>query len=314
MSWHMQSSFAKPRQPTGFTLVELLVVITIISILIGLLLPAVQGAREAARRTHCLNNLKQQATALTNYHAQEQQFPEGARRHELARNESVGWHVLVLPYLEQVSLYQYMKPLPDGGAVRTGRNIIPSLFICPSAVPPTTETHDIESANYVGVAGSGTSRVPWTLDERRVGPVYTDGVLHWDSQVRVGDILDGASNTLMVGERTFFDNPEGWTYGGTWFDVNRDGQPTSIRVGAAKHAVWPINTIENRRAFYVNDFSVPPPREILHNDLSYGSWHPGGAGFALADGSVQFLSEDLDLSILRELASRNGGETNRWQP
>jgi prepilin-type processing-associated H-X9-DG protein len=130
----------------------------------------------------------------------------------------------------------------------------------------------------------------------------------------VGDISDGTSNTLLVGERTFFDNPEGWTYGATWFDANRDGQPTSIRVGAVKHAEWPINTIENGRASYTNHFDGPPPHAILHNDLSFGSWHPGGATFALADGSIHFLSEDLDLSIFRELASRNGAETNRWQP
>ncbi|MGI9430191.1 MAG: DUF1559 domain-containing protein, partial [Bythopirellula sp.] len=109
-----------------------------------------------------MNNLKQQSTALTNYHAQQQQFPEGARRHDLAGRESIGWHVLILPYLEQASFYKQMQPLPDGGAVATGRHIIPAVYICPSAVPPTSDTEDLESANYVGVAGSGTSRVPWT--------------------------------------------------------------------------------------------------------------------------------------------------------
>ncbi len=301
-------------RPTAFTLVELLVVVTIIGVLAGLLLPAVQSAREAARRSHCANNLKQQATSLLNYHAQQARFPTGALRHELSNRESIGWTVLVLPMLEMQPLYDRIGPLPNGAATFTGRNILPKVFVCPSAEPPSTKSTDLESANYVGVAGSGTSRVKWTLDERFEGPVYTDGVLHWDSDVKMGDITDGSSHTLMLGERTLFQEHDSWTYGGTWFDANRDGDPTKIRVGAAKNIVWPINTMENGRAFYVNDYSALPPREVLHNDLAFGSRHPGGAAFALADGSVHFLAEEFDLSILREMASRNGEEPNRWVP
>ena len=308
-----QSRCSRGNRRAGFTLTELLVVVTIISILMGLLLPAVQSARGAGRRTTCINKLKQQALALANYHAQQKHFPAGARMHEVSERESIGWQVLVLPMLEQAALYDEITPLPNGGAALSGRNRIPDVFICPSATPPTDDATDLESANYVGVSGSGTSRVKWLLDERINGPVYTDGVLHWASQVDFSSISDGSSRTLLIGERSFIKIHDGWTYGGTWFDRNHSGEPTSIRIGAVKHVVWPINTLENRRAFYVHDFDASPPREVLHNEISFGSLHPGGASFACADGSVHFLNEELDLSILRDLASRNGGESNRWQ-
>ena len=181
--------------------------------------------------------------------------------------------------------------------------------------PPVRDAQGVESSNYVGVAGSGTIRAKWTLDEAVFGPVYIDGVLYFGELVRAGDITDGLSNTLTVGERSYFNTNAEWSFGAVWADYYRRGEPTQINVGAAKNFVWPINTIENRRAFFLKDFNAPPElRKIYQNDLPFGSRHPGGAAFGLADGSVHFFSEDTDLSILRELASRNGGENNRWVP
>lgn len=294
------------RCTAGFTLVELLVVIAIVGVLIGLLLPAVQAARESSRRTKCTNNLKQQAAGLMNYHAQRGRFPAGARKLKSSGKPSIGWHVLVLPMLEQRALYDAMDPQPAGDVRYFARGQMPVVFICPSAIPPTDDPNDNESANYVGVAGSGTSSFDG-LSEGITGPAYTDGVLHFDSEVAVVDVTDGSSNTLMLGERTFL-NDEDWTYGATWYADPND-QITRIRTGAVKNVVWPINTIEKRRAFYIKDYSAPPElQKILGNDVPFGSRHPGGAGFAFVDGSVHFMSETTDLSVLRAMASRNGEE------
>ena len=105
--------------------------------------------------------------------------------------------------------------MPNGGARVVPRQSDPEVFICPSATPPTGDTNDIESANYLGVAGSGESRVEWTLDERINGHVFTDGTLFIASRIAVSDITDGSSNTLAIGERSFFDHnrAENWTHG-----------------------------------------------------------------------------------------------------
>ncbi|MEM9656820.1 MAG: DUF1559 domain-containing protein [Planctomycetota bacterium] len=299
----------------GFTIVELLVVVAIIGVLVALLLPAVQAAREAARRSTCQNNLKQQGLALANYHALHNSFPEGARMHVRPGRPSVAWHVLILPMLELGNLYDVISPDADGGAKVRAGNQIPPVFICPSAEPPSANASDFESANYVGVAGSGISRVEWPLDERINGHAFTDGVLHLRSQVHVGDVSDGASHTLLAGERTFLNTAEDWTFGATWYDRGGSGEPTEVSIGAVKHVIWPINTIESGRAYSLRDFAAPAERrKILNNDLAFGSRHPGGAMFAMADGSAHFLEESLDLTVFRDMASRNGGELNRWQP
>ncbi|QDS97017.1 DUF1559 domain-containing protein [Adhaeretor mobilis] len=299
----------------AFTLVELLVVVAIMSVLLGLLLPAVQAAREASRRSACQNNLKQHGLALLGYHAQSGHFPEGARQHDREGRFSIGWHVLVLPMLELTSLYETIEPQPNGGARYSGGNLIPEVFVCPSAAPPTDKTTNLESANYVGVAGSGESRVEWTLDERVNGHVFTDGTLFIASRVNMGDITDGSSNTLVVGERTFFNTAEDWAFGCEWHAAGASLTPTRITTGAVKNMVWPINTIEHGRAFYIRDFSVPAEqRLVLNNDLPFGSHHPGGASFALADGSVHFFSDSTDLPTLKRLASIADGELTEWVP
>ena len=235
--------------------------------------------------------------------------------HKEDTTPAIGWHVLILPMMEETALYQWIQPTPDGGAKHYAGYVIPDVYLCPSAEPPTAATDDVESANYVGVAGAGTSRVPWPIEEGLDGHVFTDGLLPWGVSVKAGDVTDGASNTLAIGERTFFNRSEDWTFGGAWFDYGRQGEPTSIIVGATKNVVWPINTIENRRAFYIRDRSVPSTeRKILNNDIPFGSWHPGGAHFGLADASVHFLDESINLNVLQDLASRNGGEVNRWEP
>jgi len=284
-------------------------VITIISILMALLLPAIQAARQASQRTSCQNNLRQQLVALHGYHAAHGKFPEGARRHQRDQEPSIGWHVLVLPFLEQNALYERINPDARGGAEEfAATELVPSFF-CPSAEPPSPYH---KTAAYVGVAGSGVSKKDWPLEERSCGSVFTDGVLTVESQTRVTDIRDGASHTLAIGERLFSIGSENWTQGAIWYDFTGDRLPTRMCVGSTKQVVWPINAIERRLASWVGNFSEPIERRlILNNDLSFGSRHPGGAYFGLADGSVHFLEESIHLNVFRDLASRNGEELNR---
>ena len=295
----------------AFTLVELLVVMAIVGVMAALLLPAIQAAREAARQTVCRNNLKQLGLALQSYHAAHKQLPPGARMHAQSGKKSIGWHVLILPYIEQRPLYDEISPDDQGGALRHSSDRVVSEFFCPSADPPSADTGDLEMANYVGVAGAGEVRKEWPLEEKAFGVVATDGVLYLRSAVGMDDVTDGTSHTLAIGERTVYDTNEPWTLGAVWYAQGGSPEPRSVHVAAAKHVVWPINVLESRRLYYVRDPTAPPElRKVLGNELAFGGGHPGGAFFSLADGSVQFLDDDIDLNVYRALATRAGGESD----
>jgi prepilin-type N-terminal cleavage/methylation domain-containing protein/prepilin-type processing-associated H-X9-DG protein len=307
--------FRIARIRSGFTLVELLVVVAIIGVLTALLLPAIQAARESARATTCRNNLKQLGVALQSYHAQHGRFPEGARMHKRSGQRSIGWHVLVLPHVEQDNLYREMEPDDEGGARLHAANELVSTYFCPSAEPPSADLLDLESANYVGIAGAGETREDWPLEEAACGIAATDGVLYLRRQVSTADVGDGTSNTLAVGERTVFDTTELWTLGAVWYRVGSSQTPSSVCIAATKHVVWPINALESRRVFYVRDTEAPLElRKVLKNELAFGSQHPGGAHFAYADASVHFLRDDLDLATYREMATRAGEEPSTGVP
>ncbi len=296
-------------QHSGFTLIELLVVITIISVLLGLLLPAVQAAREAARRSSCLGHCSQLALALNNYEAQHGTFPAGARAHRQQNVVSVSWQALVLPQLEQHELYERINPDADGGVGPDGHNMsvhaVP-MFHCPSAEEPSTDLITKNGSNYVGIAGAGSTEGTLDLEDISCGDLFVNGVLTYDQPSAMADLSDGTSHTLTFGERTYL--LEEWTYGAKW----RGEPPNRICVGAIKNLRYPINANLERIGYYVRDFSVPPEqRQITRNDLLFGSHHPGGANFALADGSARFFTDEIDFTILQDLATRNGGETNR---
>ncbi|MBL9164309.1 MAG: DUF1559 domain-containing protein [Planctomycetaceae bacterium] len=311
---------AAHRPPTescrsGFTLVELLVVVAIIGVLAALLLPAVQAARESARMASCRNNLKQIGLALHAYHAEHGSFPAGARMHARSGRKSIGWHVLLLPHLDQRPLYTEIAPDGDGGARFHAEGTVAPTYLCPTAEPPSGSSADLESANYVGVAGAGQTRHEWPLEEVACGIVATDGVLHLHGEVSSADIADGTSHTLAVGERSIYKTEEPWSLGAVWFKSGGSQAPTSACVAAAKHVVWPVNAMESGRVHYVRDSDSPVElRKVLGNELAFGSRHPGGAHFAYADGSVHFLHEALDLVVYRQLATRGGEETNSETP
>lgn len=309
----------------GFTLIELLVVIAIIAVLIAILLPAVQHAREAARRIQCRNNLHQIGLALHNYHDIARTFPLCAlTRHD--PHTGHGFLVRLMPYLEMGNLERSLD-LNESQVYAPNRisakQIVPS-FLCPSDSderdpypgpfpddPTGTFVAQWPTTNYEGIMGSCTisektleSGSPRTSPWPHCGRYCTDGVMVPFASMAIRDITDGTSNTLMVGERTY--QKRSWLKG-AYHTFDRD---TKVCVSAAKNVAWPINAQPAKIGYYVADPKAPggSTKNKLFNDLWFGSRHTGGAIFLLADGSVRFISENLDFGLYQSLATRNGGE------
>ncbi len=278
------------RRSFGFTLVELLVVIAIIGILIALLLPAVQAAREAARRMNCSNNLKQIGIALHNYHDSMGQFPSGFIVGPRA-DPQWGWAALVLPYIEQGAVHEALNVKKQSllatitlagtnASVDEALKTLISGYRCPSdtaddyvagnaSATPAERVWDNYTppvANYVGNAG--LYHIPAAANTPP-----NNGVLFANSLIAFRDILDGTSNVFAVGERAdkCMRGPATWL--GAHTMVN-DHNGFYFTVG---NAINPVNA---------------PAQQDCRNGFS--SPHPGGAMFVFCDGSVHFLSETID--------------------
>ena len=283
----------------GFTLIELLVVIAIIAVLIALLLPAVQQAREAARRSQCKNNLKQIGLALHNYHDNANGFPQGwigvngSGQPFVDGGNSWGWASRILPQMDQSPLFNTLNfSLPMTHASQAAARITPiPAYRCPSDVgDPVWTIEDssgtalaqLASANYVG--SFGISDVDNCVGQPAPFRCAGEGLLFHNSFVRMADITDGSSNTFMVGEHKS-DLALDWH--STWLGVVPGGDDAFVRIlGTADHTPnHPLN--------HIDDFS---------------SHHIGGAHFVMGDGSVRFVSTNIDLGVFGGLATRAGGE------
>ncbi|MCO6459035.1 MAG: DUF1559 domain-containing protein [Pirellulaceae bacterium] len=284
----------------GFTLVELLVVIAIIGVLIALLLPAVQAAREAARRTSCFNNLKQTGIALHNYHDTFGALPPGWIGQEtpggrpLAEGEpGWGWASMLLPFMEETNVsqrlidfhYSITDPVNDAARVfpiptfRCRSDTGPPTFLLPSEADPATPIGHVATSNYIGVFGTLELEDCEGLSAGML--CLGDGIFYHHSGTRLADILDGLSNTLMVGERSYRRG------GSTWLGAVPEAEESLARaLGIADHA-------PNAAGGHLDDFS---------------SEHPAGTNFLLGDGSVRLITETIDLEVYRALATRAGGE------
>ena len=292
----------------GFTLIELLVVIAIIAVLIGLLLPAVQQAREAARRTQCKNHLKQIGLALHNYHDTFGTMPSGwiavdpvsGRPSAHEGLSGAGWATMILPYIEQRNAYERFDPrVAINDPLNAAFLQIPiAVYKCPS--DPQPDDFEIQEegggavlaklpiANYIASFGpeslDGCENAPGNMPVASNGQCFGSGFFYHNSSVRLKDLTDGTSNTYMVGERKTV-SELGWYT--SWPGMVPEGEEAFQRIcGSADHT-------PNHPAAHFDDFS---------------SQHTGGAQFCMGDGAVRFISENIDSGVFQGLASISGNE------
>ena len=271
----------------GFTLVELLVVIAIIGILVALLLPAIQAAREAARRTQCLNNIAQIGLAIHHYEFNIEHLPpgvvnpEGPIRSE-ADGQDVSWTVQILPYLEQYNAYRLFDQETGAYAPVNSRirKLPISILRCPSY--PGTMRNEDETAALGCYAGCHHD-IEAPIDAEN------NGLLFLNSAVRYIDILDGSSQTILIGEMIPDD-----IIGLGWVSGTR----ATLR-NTSKFEEW-----KNRSRRIAEE--IPPPGSLEVG--GFGSNHPGGANFVMADGSTRFISDGIDPKVYRNLGNRADGE------
>jgi len=303
----------------GFTLVELLVVIAIIAILIALLLPAVQAAREAARRTQCTNHFKQVGIAFHNYHSAFDTFPPGTLYFHTAAPPPVNhrvwygfpWSAVILPYAEQSEIFDRMEEAPGiFGPYNDpcfGEKRI-TFYSCPSDFQ-----HELVGVGTLGTNCDGTNDndnkdwyktnvygvidkdstwfankgedVPITSEIFQTPAYYGDGILLNVDTIRISEIFDGTSQTLLIGEVT----------GGE--SGSHDGNS------------WAGFTLRSTIGHINGEGTIPGEGEFYrHPKQGYSSYHPGGCHFGMADGSVQYISENIDPAILAALTTRGNGE------
>jgi prepilin-type N-terminal cleavage/methylation domain-containing protein/prepilin-type processing-associated H-X9-DG protein len=257
----------------AFSLVELLVVIAVIGLLISLLLPAVQAAREAARRLGCSNNLHQIGIGMHGYHDANRHFPPGGIEirslTSLSRFDArqIAWSALVLPYVEQKGVYSMLdltKPFDDSANTAGAANVL-TLYLCPSVSRSSCVVQKRGACDYGGIMGQTLSPTGTLEDGVMIDKEPETGYL------AIKDISDGTAHTLMVSEDAAWNDGQ-WINGQNVFVVS-----------------WPINT---------------PP----NGDNEIRSKHPGGANGLFCDGSVRFLVSELDTDTLKGICTRAGKE------
>jgi prepilin-type N-terminal cleavage/methylation domain-containing protein/prepilin-type processing-associated H-X9-DG protein len=312
-----------PRGPAtsrAMTLVELLVVIAIIGVLVALLLPAVQQARDAARRTSCGNNLRSIGLALLSYHDLHRSFPFGINEHETL------WSALILPQLELGTMYDtliFQESGPgqwssDSANEKAACTLIP-VYRCPTLpIPKHLDDNPSGSVmegrvpiSYRACTGSnGWSDTAETIPRNApsgaiaLDSLLLNGIFFGASRTRIAEVTDGLSNTILAGESytdpRFIKDGQAmdyWQLGapqtGTWVPGGTGGTEFSEGLGSTGPRM-------NSR------LDLSTPGAVM--EVSFGSYHPRSAMFSFADGSVRLLSDTIDLEAYRALGSRHGGE------
>ena len=316
----------------AFTLIELLVVIAIIAILISLLMPAVQQAREAARRTSCKNNLKQLGIALHNYHDTYTSFPIGAQHSNHSWCCGPNWRVSILPYLEQTNVYSEIDwnsaynfgaqtnytEFAGGAEVFEGL-VVPAFECASSPLDPRSpdvinnrlraQTHD-----YVGISGSTPDpggRTNQCQSTDYGGIACRNGVLGPVFSTQFRNVTDGTSNVFLVGEQSALTGQRDArsNYYGGWTGLA--GGPLTTNRGVpgtgTTNQHWGSGTTAVRYAINTQTLASGNDRSWDFN-TTLNSYHTGGINVVLVDGSVRFVSENIDFEKLLSLAAMNDGE------
>lgn len=299
------------RKDRGFTLIELLVVIAIIAVLIALLLPAVQQAREAARRSQCANNLHQLATAMHNYESTFGLFPPGSIGPMVSDGNfpsgwcdpSLGcgvpwghfsWAAIILPQLEAANVYNsinfnvpaYAYSIMENGAQRgpagnsanmAAANSMPKVFVCPSSPRMAPETQQKDYGINAGVAVCCPERA-------QAGQT---GIGFVNSNIRIAGVVDGTSSTFMFLELTHTTNH-------SWLDANKGSNPF----------LW----VHHPSQGYVDASAQDQPDNTSYNNRAAESHHVGGVQTVMCDGHLKFISDNIDNGVYQKLFTRNGNE------
>lgn len=296
-------------RPRAFTLVELLVVIAIIGVLAALVLPAVQSARESARRTGCSNNLHQIGVALHAYVATNKAFPPGYVSLVLADHDDGGpgwaWGARLLPQMDQGNLYSkldFTAPI-DGLAAAPWRMTSLPAFICPSddAFTPIIDVYNVgfekrlcqmAAASYVGSAGTVRPTCKICRDE-------FDGVFGRNRAIEPADITDGLSNTIAIGERSNY-----WAAAAIWGVV-----PRSILLDQQQKGKYVAGPAYVLGTTFVEGFNIEEIAMDDHSTMhslaeSYFSRHVGGGFFVFCDGSVRFIRDTAEPGVMNALSTR----------
>jgi prepilin-type N-terminal cleavage/methylation domain-containing protein len=318
------------RVKRGFTLIELLVVIAIIAILIALLLPAVQQAREAARRSQCKNNLKQIGLALHNYHEVGGSFPPGVVNTNWTGTVSNGlaWSVLILPHLDQAPLYNTINTLSSLESQAIIASEVLTTLRCPSDVGPDQAT----GGTSIGIWGTSNYPANYGVGLPVIDASITDvsrsceGVFGQNSKIRFRDVKDGTSNVIFIGERrmgriceasdlAIVSGTGAFTYSGctVWagLDEAQSGSgltflatgSTGVTAGA------PVGPIRINPKTDDASNSTGNPITNDQTTIGYNSWHPGGAHFLTGDGAVRFITENVDINTYMSILRRTDGAT-----
>lgn len=331
---HSRTQFASKPMPQGFTLVELLVVIAIIGILVSLLLPAVQAAREAARRMSCQSNIRQLGLALFNYESAMKVFPPSyvadtkhANRDATTFDGPSGfaWGALILPQLEQGNTYRqldFSRPCWDSVQAAATQTRIPT-FLCPSATSQVDKCviknsagstlGEFALAHYVANAGQ---EEPWGYTMEDYSNL-ADGPMFRNSRLRIAHILDGLSNTVFLGEHSSVLSSKTWVgvIPGASVCANN---PNRFPLSECDHAATLVNVHSGPAADEIDPIAgfapIHPPNSPLCHVCQMYSEHLSGANVAFGDGSVRFVSSSIHQPTWAALSSRNKGETvGEWE-